>query len=211
MRTFGWGATAALIASAVYFPWVVFVEDHGGYAGLLKHQRGYFDGPSAWASNWLLQLGQLVALHSGAGEAFLGPCLAVLALFAMSLLSGKHAPASALAHVVIVGSIFALSRASASWWIGAGLVAFLIADASPAVRLVGVWWLALTILTPMYHPYARLWLPLEASGWLATGLVVGQVFGRTAEGPRSAVLRGPSPGARPRRPWPSSPPGPSPR
>jgi hypothetical protein len=34
------------------------------------------------------------------------------------------------------------------------------------LRILGSWWLILSILTPFYHPYARLWLPLHAAGWL---------------------------------------------
>ena len=30
-------------------------------------------------------------------------------------------------------------------------------------------WLTLSVITPFYHPYARLWLPLEAFGWLFMG------------------------------------------
>ena len=41
------------------------------------------------------------------------------------------------------------------------------------VRILGAWWLILSLLTPFYHPYARLWLPLHAAGWLLiTGLIV---------------------------------------
>ena len=29
-------------------------------------------------------------------------------------------------------------------------------------RMLGAWWLVLSVLTPFYHPYARLWLPLHA-------------------------------------------------
>jgi 4-amino-4-deoxy-L-arabinose transferase-like glycosyltransferase len=188
-RTFGWGTLAALIALLVDWPWIRFVEARGGYASLIEHQRGYFDGPSAWPSNWLLQLRQLVALHSSIGEALPGPLLAILGLFGMSFLSGRHQRRSSLAHVAIVLGIFALSRASIYWWLGAGLALFLLGDERPAVRLFGVWWIALTILTPMYHPYARLWLPLEASGWIMAGLVVAWLFGWGGEWPGWDGLR----------------------
>ena len=45
LRTFGWGVLAAVVAALVEWPWFRFVEAHGGYAALLRHQRGYLDGP----------------------------------------------------------------------------------------------------------------------------------------------------------------------
>ena len=32
--------------------------------------------------------------------------------------------------------------------------------------LIAATWYALSVLTPLYHPYARLWLPLQMVGWL---------------------------------------------
>ena len=48
------------------------------------------------------------------------------------------------------------------WWAGLGLCAWLLRDPRPTARMLGVWWLVLSIATPFYHPYARLWLPLLA-------------------------------------------------
>ncbi len=43
----------------------------------------------------------------------------------------------------------------------------------PARACVAAWWLVMSLMTPLYHPYARLWLPLHAAGWvmLAGGVV----------------------------------------
>ncbi len=30
-------------------------------------------------------------------------------------------------------------------------------------------WFVLLLLTPLYHPYARLWLPVAAFGWIVMG------------------------------------------
>jgi dolichyl-phosphate-mannose-protein mannosyltransferase len=175
--TAGWGALAGAIGACVYAPWFLFVERHGGYAALLNHQRGYFDGPSAWPANWLLQLNQLVAFTAmGKAEAILGPTLGLLGLGCLVLLKKRRllGPIRSVLGLFVV--LVALSRASTTWWLGLGLAAFFMTHAWPRVRLLGVWWAALTILTPMYHPYARLWLPLEAAGWLTGGLILGIVF-----------------------------------
>jgi hypothetical protein len=52
------------------------------------------------------------------------------------------------------------------WWIG--LVALPTLARSPVAghRVLASSWLLMTLLTPLYHPYARLWLPLHAAGWL---------------------------------------------
>ena len=36
-------------------------------------------------------------------------------------------------------------------------------------HLLCIGWVTLSVLTPFYHPYARLWLPVEAFGWLLMG------------------------------------------
>ena len=177
-RVFGWGGLAAVVAGGVYAPWFLFVERHGGYAALLKHQRGYIDGVASWPANWLLQLRQLVAFTGmGPAEAVLGPTLALVGLAACVVSERRRlrGPMRAVIGVFLVLPL--LSRASSTWWLGSGMAAFSLRHPSPRVRLLGVWWLALSFLTPMYHPYARLWLPLEAAGWLMGGLAVGMVVG----------------------------------
>jgi hypothetical protein len=77
-------------------------------------------------------------------------------------------------RVGLLGGIAAFAALpTLPWWIGLGVVPSLIRESKPAERLLAIWWLVLSIMTPLYHPYARLWLPLHAVGWLiAGGLVV---------------------------------------
>jgi 4-amino-4-deoxy-L-arabinose transferase-like glycosyltransferase len=174
VRTLGWGALAAVLAALVEWPWFRFVESHGGYAALLRHQRGYLDGPSSWLSNWLTQLRQLAAL--GSGMTVLGPILALAALVGLAALAKGRLSGQVVGMVALALISLGLLSASTTWWLGAALVIFLLRDESPCVRLVGVWWTVLSILTPLYHPYARLWLPLEAVGWLMGGLVIASIL-----------------------------------
>lgn len=177
-KVFGWGALAAAIAFVVDWPWIGFVGRHGGYAALLTHQRGYFDGPSAWFANWMLQLRQLVAFTpTGAAEAAGGVASALAALAGLAVLEKRRIRSPFASVVGLATVLLLLTRASSTWWLGLGLAGFLLRHTAPRARLVGVWWLALSVLTPMYHPYARLWLPLEAAGWLVGGLAVGTAFG----------------------------------
>ncbi len=59
------------------------------------------------------------------------------------------------------------------WWMPLGWIGLSalrrIRSASPAMFVQGVAWLTLSIMTPFYHPYARLWLPLHSLGWIVIG------------------------------------------
>ncbi len=97
VRTFGWGLLAAVVAAIVEWPWFRFVEAHGGYAALLAHQRGYFDGLGKWPANWLVHLRELAALDpSEVLGRILGPTMALLAVAGMAALEGRRSarPAS---------------------------------------------------------------------------------------------------------------------
>lgn len=63
------------------------------------------------------------------------------------------------------------------WWLGVACFPALLVDRRPSVRVVAFWWMILSILTPLYHPYARLWLPLHGVGWL---IVAGIAFSAPA-------------------------------
>jgi hypothetical protein len=41
--------------------------------------------------------------------------------------------------------------------------------------LLGVAWVGLSVLTPFYHPYARLWLPIQSLGWVAGAGAISQL------------------------------------
>jgi dolichyl-phosphate-mannose-protein mannosyltransferase len=177
-RTFGFGMLAALVAVAAYWPWFDFVQRHGGYDSLLRHHRSYTGGIASWYPHWTQQLAQVVALSGGPywglltwGLAWFGAAWASTgarlvdpgtrwgwARFRLGLLGG----AAVLALI-----------ANVAWWAGLLFTPRLLCDSRPPRRIVGVWWLILTLLTPFYHPYARLWLPMHAVGWLVlAGAVV---------------------------------------
>jgi hypothetical protein len=133
---------------------------------------------SSWVAYWKIQLAQAVALSGGwawgasaFAAAWLGCGLAVNGprlvpeesrLEGQRFIVGLALGAAALATIPDL-----------PWWVGLAWFGWLMAECGPACRLLGVWWLVLTMMTPLYHPYARLWLPLHASGWiLMAGLVV---------------------------------------
>ena len=57
-----------------------------------------------------------------------------------------------------------------------------------SIALMVIGWFLLLALTPCYHPYARLWLPFEAFGWIlmavgAAGILLSMIFWSTWAGP----------------------------
>jgi dolichyl-phosphate-mannose-protein mannosyltransferase len=60
------------------------------------------------------------------------------------------------------------------WLLGAAWVLAPRQWSSASKRLLAVAWLGLSILTPFYHPYARLWLPLHFLGWIMAASLINQ-------------------------------------
>ena len=170
-RVFGWGLLAAFVAAGVVWPWYRFVESHGGYASLLRHQRSYLGGFSTWAPHFAVQFQQSVALSGGWRFLLVGESLAVIGLI-LTRLGGEWRPTGdrirtggAWIGMVLAGVVLV----NAPWWACLAVVPSCLGSERPARRLFGVGWVVLAILTPFYHPYARLWLPLHAAGWIAVG------------------------------------------
>lgn len=161
---FGWTvgtlAVAALTAIAVGLPWLGFVERHGGYRALLTHQRSYLGGFDQWWPHLKIQIAQLVALSGGESTrawSALGSVVGCLAVLGFR-------PRSAW---LLIPAIVAVARPELVWWLGLTMLPTSLRHPDPSRRLAGLAWLILSLLTPFYHPYARLWLPLHAAGWIS--------------------------------------------
>jgi hypothetical protein len=169
---------AAAVAALVYTPWFLYVEGRqGGYASLLAHHRGYLSEIGAWIPHWKLQLAQGVALSGGAqwGIAAWFAAWAGVALSSPRVRNRSAAPAYWLhACVVLLAGAALLGKLpNLGWWVGLAWFPWLLFDRRPAARVVAASWTLLSILTPFYHPYARLWLPVHAANWIIlAGLLV---------------------------------------
>jgi 4-amino-4-deoxy-L-arabinose transferase-like glycosyltransferase len=188
LRAFLYGLIAALVALLVYMPWILFVERHGGYAALMAHHRSYLRGPGAWLPQWSQQMSQSVALAGRIAGRLTWAGIAWVLACAGAALAAPARPRSEpvterlrrmqfrltlLAGLGVMGLMPDLS-----WALGLLALPFLFRDERPAARLVAVWWLVMSLLTPFYHPYARLWLPLTAAGWV---IVAGGISRASAE------------------------------
>ena len=172
-RTFGFGSLAALIALLVDLPWIRFVERHGGYASLLEHQRSYLGTASSWPRHLLLQLDQMVALSGGRYWQLAGLACALAGVaFVVRRPRTSNLGSLVAVHVIVVAAfapnLNALCVALA--------IPILLASGSRSRRFLGVACLIPVILTPFYHPYARLWLPVEGLGWIVLGGAVATLW-----------------------------------
>lgn len=172
-RTFGWGLFAAFVSALVYWPWFQFVEAHGGYADLIRHHRSYVGGLGSWRSHWHQQLGQVVALSGSNGWGVLSGCVALaaagLAAYGRAGLSVDRSASRTRRGIALLCGAAVVGLAlipEIGWWIGLGLSPVLLVGRSAAGRVLAAWWIVLSAMTPLYYPYARLWLPLHGASWL---------------------------------------------
>ena len=180
-----WLPVAAVVSAIVYAPWFLHVQRISGYGALLAHHRGYIDGPSAWWSNWTQQLSQVSAMRGvlGGGLNWEGVALS-LAWIGAAIGQGRSARPRGrsgrfgLAVPLILELLALLAPANLSWWASAAWLPWLLAASNASGRLVAIWWGLMVAMTPLYHPYARLWLPTLAASHVAAGGLVATVLER---------------------------------
>jgi dolichyl-phosphate-mannose-protein mannosyltransferase len=180
-KVFGWGAAAAVVAAQVVWPWYRFVEAHGGYSALLRHQQGYVGGVRDWWPHLRIQADQAVAMSGG--RVLIGSTLAVAGLSMAiarpeswrALMASDRDPVRR-GILTVASVLMPFLFLEAPYWLGLLMVPWLLTGPRPAARLVGVWWLVLAAISPFYHPYARLWLPLHAANWLMMAWLVPNFF-----------------------------------
>ncbi len=175
-RAIAYGLIAAAIALAIYWPWYQFVQAQpGGYAALLKHHQSYLSGPSEWSSHWKLQTAQATALSgrivANVGWGAIAWLLAWIGAWAVAYRRLPESRSSRWNGMrfrlgLLLGTGVMGVAANAPWWVALGMLPWLATDSRPSVRVVALAWLVMAILTPFYHPYARLWLPLHSLHWL---------------------------------------------
>ena len=193
-RTFGWGLIAAGVAWLVVWPWYAFVEAHGGYSALLRHQRSYLGSFGDWWPNFRSQAEQAVAMSGGLR-------LVGSSMLLVGLGLGLAGPLSWLPMVpgfervgrpffTLIALFLPFVFIDAPFRLGFLLAPFLATRADPSRRLMAVWWIVLASTSPFYHPYARLWLPLHAVNWLLMAWLVTEGIGSIV----SAETQIPKPG-----------------
>lgn len=183
-KSLGFGLLAAAVSLLVYLPWFLFVEQTTGYAGLLAHHRSYVDGVAGWWPNWQQQMAQAAALVglTRTGNSWLSISVA-LAWIGAAIGQGRSVRSwrrfrhlgPLLALILAVVSL--ASPANLPYWTALIWAPVLVCfDDRPSARLMAVWFLVMAVSTPMYHPYARLWLPTLAASWMLGGGLIAAVL-----------------------------------
>lgn len=176
VRALAFGAVAAGCAALVYWPWFHYVQGtRGGYRALLAHHASYTTGWRQWLPNLRQQLDQSIALSGPMGlKLSWAGFAAALAWLCFRIVNHERDPrfiraswSPFIIDPLIVFFVFG-GVPTLLWWTGLASLPWLLHRDHPRVVVLGVWWVAFTLLTPFYHTYARLWLPLEAAGWLIT-------------------------------------------
>lgn len=187
------GLLAVLVSAAVYWQWFRFVEAHGGYARLLAHHQSYMGGTGSWLPHLRLQLEEEAEMSGGAVREAAIYLVASVCLQLVVLPRTRRQIETAVAYLILTLPVFVLPH---FYWF-AGAIWMLWADRwTRRQRIFGVSWLFLSILTPFYHPYVRLWLPLQHLGWVILPGLISVAADRTAaksSGPHSPLTTRPYP------------------
>ncbi len=182
LNVWGFGLLAGLVAWLVYMPWFRFVEAHGGYVSLLTHHRSYMGGVESWLPHLRLQLAQSDALSGNLDWRSAGLFLAWATPLFISAISFRRQHARQAAGISMATGLALLPQGM--WWISLVWAMVLSDPRKSGERLLITAVVGLSLLTPFYHPYARLWLPLQ----LLTCLIVAGLLGRAVpDADRSGV------------------------
>jgi len=170
-RSLAYWSLSVGVAASLYLPWYSFVESHGGYSGLLAHHRSYVGGVDHWLPNLKQQLQQVASLSGGPVWSLMTWGVAVLAVLLSRPGSSAGIGGSVTTVLQRMAPLFCATLAfvlipTLPWWLGFLACSTCLSVGSPGARVLACWWLILSVLTPFYHPYARLWLPLHLVGSL---------------------------------------------
>lgn len=176
-----WGLAAGAAAIG-YLPWFLYVQHQpGGYAAVLAHHRNYVMGWGAWWSN--------LQAHAAMQTQFEGVASRLAVGAAYVLVAVLRWPADNRARILTAlagGAIFAAAwQCSATAVLAAATLVLVVFELRrPTVATwVHVGWLGLLlVLTPLYHPYARLAQPLLPALWIGTGALFARWLVPALEG-----------------------------
>jgi 4-amino-4-deoxy-L-arabinose transferase-like glycosyltransferase len=181
---------AALIAFLIWLPWLVSLQEKGGYSAVAANHQGYVLGISEWTNTFAMQarkLSRLDGLPTGCS------LLAVLAVsivslrlenrrFTWNMLLWNDVLFFALPVVVLVGVMGAVNIAL--MFLGAVGTCLALGrrlsnppgDTEPAgcglaAWMLTAWFVGLLFTTFLYMPYPRLALPLLLASWLGVGIL----------------------------------------
>lgn len=168
VRRIAFGLFAIVVAAFLYMPWFEFVERHDGYRSLMKHHSRYMGGVSTWLGHLKLQLAQSTVFQMH------WPLIVILTSGMIWLLLNDNRATpkknQSLGHMIFL-TLFTLIP-NLIWVAAITMTSRLLRSSDTGQKLVAVWLIFLSILTPFYHPYARLWLPTMLASFIVVGGII---------------------------------------
>jgi 4-amino-4-deoxy-L-arabinose transferase-like glycosyltransferase len=165
VRQILFGIFGALVAFAVYLPWLLYVEKHGGYRSLMNHHSGYISPLMQWPDNFKMQLVQAWAFD----QFFIMKIMLVLLIMTIYMidLNQKKKDAATPRKLAYFSPLLItfLFIPNAGWFISLLMLPRLLKSNQTGARLLCTWFLLMSVITPFYHPYARLWLPTQIASF----------------------------------------------
>lgn len=179
-------ATVCVVAIVAYLPWARFIalDRPGGYGDLARYQRTMLE-PRAYPANLLEQARNLAFLDGRTSLAGLLLALPLGALVAGAKLDALRRAVVLLAPAALLAALFG---APAARFCLAAVAVFLLMRRPAPLR----GWMLLCCAglfffsAPLYHPYARLLLPLDLTLCALAGMALG------AAATESTAARAPS-------------------
>jgi hypothetical protein len=192
----------AIIAFLIWSPWLVTLQEKGGYAAVAANHRGYFMGISEWTTSFAAQARKISLLDG------IPTCCSLLAALALAIVrlrqenrrftwnmllcNGVALIAFAVAGMVCVieganviltslgaiGTIVGLGRPLAGWFAASDRARTDATEGGLAAWLLTAWFAGLSLTVPLYTPYPRLMLPLLVTSWLGVGSLIDAIVCR---------------------------------
>ncbi len=172
-------ALLTTVAAAAIAPLFVALRDSGGYSEVATNHARYIVGIRGWLDSAIAH-----AQHLAAFESLLTPlgvavacCLITGGPWNITSQANRRRllVAIAAAGLTAVLSLSALVLVAAVMALRDGLAQLrarshtISGDRTLAWTMLAAWWIAMTLSTPLYHPYPRLILPWLVAGWLLLG------------------------------------------
>lgn len=177
LKRIGWGLFSVCIAVAIYWPWFQFIDAHGGYFNLMKHHSGYVSPLAKWPSNLRLQWLQAWTFHQQVWPKIIMTTLTLAIFSHFSRLKVVELGNIEFTTLIIRKTVmlaFILFIPHSIWPLSIILVPKLWANREPGKRLAAVWFVFMSLITPCYHPYARLWLPTILASFVIVPVILNQ-------------------------------------
>jgi 4-amino-4-deoxy-L-arabinose transferase-like glycosyltransferase len=187
----------AVTAFLIWAPWLLSLQERGGYAVVAANHRSYIVGPSEWRNSFATQVRMLSVLDG------IPTSCSLLVVFAVSMIRLRQDDRcftwnillrndAVFLTLAVIGLVCVMPGANVILAV-LGVVGIIVgiirrlsgprgatetANGDLALWLVTAWFVGLLFTIPLYTPYPRLVLPLLVASWLGTGILAEVVVGR---------------------------------